>query len=132
MKRIALGMLLTASAAAAPTCEPTLRGAGVRTIEGQTYVVAWRASPAIQTGDFFALDVAACSRRSNAPTILRVDAQMPEHRHGMNYRPTVSSRGEGRFAVAGLLLHMPGRWELSFELRGVDGAETLRTSLPVP
>ncbi len=132
MKRIAFGMLLIAGTAAALACEPALRGAGVRTIEGQTYVVAWRANPAIRVGDFFALDVAACSRGNNAPTTLRVDAQMPEHRHGMNYRPTVSSRGEGRFAVAGLMLHMPGRWELTFDLRGADGAETLRTNLPVP
>jgi hypothetical protein len=28
--------------------------------------------------------------------VLRVDADMPEHRHGMNYRARVSPAGDGR------------------------------------
>ncbi len=34
--------------------------------------------------------------------------------------------------LALLLLHMPGAWEQTFDLRGVDGAETLRADLGVP
>jgi hypothetical protein len=54
---------------------------------------------------------------------------MPEHRHGMNYRPSVTRRGDGRFTASGLLLHMPGRWEFSFDLHGDAGAEVLRDSV---
>ena len=34
----------------------------------------------------------------------------------MNYRPTVTSTGPGRFRFAGLMLHMPGMWRLTFDL----------------
>jgi hypothetical protein len=132
MKRVILALLLAGGATAALACEPALRGAGVRTISGQTYVVAWRAHPPIRVGEFFELEVAACSRRANPPATLRVDARMPAHGHGMNYRPAVATRGAGRFVAGGLLLHMPGAWELSFDLRGVDGAETLRADVSVP
>ena len=47
--------------------------------------------------------------------LLRVDAHMPEHRHGMNYRSTLQPLGGGRWRAEGLLWHMPGRWELVLE-----------------
>ena len=47
---------------------------------------------------------------------LRVDARMPAHQHGMNYKPTVSSTGANRYKADGLMFHMPGRWELMFEV----------------
>lgn len=55
-----------------------------------------------------------------AGRLLRVDADMPAHRHGMNYRPTLSLQPDGHFVAQGLLLHMPGRWRLRFEIE-VDG-----------
>jgi hypothetical protein len=115
------------TAVAARACEPQLAGEGVRRLEGKTYVLAWRAEPPpLKVSEFFALEVAACDRAGGRPLELRVDAQMPEHRHGMNYRPSVASRGGGRFTATGLLLHMPGRWEFSFDVRGEAGAEVLR------
>lgn len=52
--------------------------------------------------------------------LLRVDADMPAHRHGMNYRPTLSVQPDGFFVAQGLLLHMPGRWRIRFEIE-TDG-----------
>jgi hypothetical protein len=52
--------------------------------------------------------------------LLRVDADMPAHRHGMNYRPTLELQPEGRFIAQGLMLHMPGRWRIRFEIEA-DG-----------
>ena len=52
--------------------------------------------------------------------LLRVDADMPAHRHGMNYRPTLQLQPEGRFIAQGLMLHMPGRWRIRFEIEA-DG-----------
>ncbi|MGV3522586.1 MAG: FixH family protein [Candidatus Sericytochromatia bacterium] len=43
---------------------------------------------------------------------LKVDANMPEHNHGMNVKPTVKSLGKGLYEVRGLLFHMPGYWEI--------------------
>ena len=72
-------------------------------------------------GRHFGLDITVCPRGgASLPLALRVDADMPAHRHGMNYRPTVRALGDGRYRADGLLLHMPGRWRFSFEL-SADG-----------
>ncbi len=129
--RSALAGLLFAAPALA--CDPGLPASDAARIEGQRYVVAWRPRPApIRRGEFFALKIAVCARAgASPPATLRVDAQMPEHRHGMNYRPSVARAGEGRFVASGLLLHMPGRWEFSFELRAAEHGETLRASVSI-
>ena len=42
----------------------------------------------------FALDVVVCPKPgAAAPRSLAVDATMPAHRHGMNYRPTITAAG---------------------------------------
>jgi hypothetical protein len=112
--------------ACAIACELPLRGDGVQRIEGKEHLLAWRA-PATPLAQFFTLEFAACARDGKEVKAARIDATMPQHGHGMNYRPTVESLGGGRFRASGLLLHMPGRWQLSF----VVGGETLRTSLTV-
>jgi hypothetical protein len=50
---------------------------------------------------------------------------MPEHRHGMNYRASVAPQGGGRFLAAGLLFHMPGRWQLVFDVQSGQQTERL-------
>jgi hypothetical protein len=126
-------LALTALApAAALACEPHLKGAGVERIEGKRYVLAWRAVPPIHVSEFFTLEVALCSREGQPRVAtLRVDAQMPEHQHGMNYRASVRPQGPDRFVVEGLLLHMPGRWEFSFDVNAGADRESLRTSVQV-
>jgi len=111
-------------------CTAAFTGAAV--IESPGYVLAWRTQPApIVVGKHFAVDIVVCPRAGTAagtkagmalPQSLRVDAQMPDHRHGMNYKASVSvvnGEGAGRYRAEGLMFHMPGRWELLFELRGV-------------
>jgi hypothetical protein len=113
-------------------CEPHLKGSGIEKIEGKRYVLAWRAVPPIHVSEFFTLEVALCSR-DGQPRVatLRVDAQMPEHQHGTNYRASVRPQGPDRFVVEGLLLHMPGRWEFSFDVNAGADRESLRTSVQV-
>jgi hypothetical protein len=41
---------------------------------------------------------------------------MPAHRHGMNYQPRVTARERGVYVAEGLLFHMPGRWQLLFDV----------------
>lgn len=111
---------------AARACDPHLRGAGYERVEGKRYVLAWRAVPAIHVSEFFALEVALCSR-DGQPRIstLRVEPTMPEHGHGMNYRASVRPQGPDRFIVEGLLFHMPGRWELRFDINAGTERESL-------
>ena len=99
--------------------------------ESERYAVAYRTEPApLSVGRAFAMEIQVCARRkAAAPTGLRVDAHMPEHRHGMNYRPTVAARGEGRFRAEGFLFHMPGRWQLVFDVDASGRRERITTDL---
>jgi cytochrome c peroxidase len=122
-RRVAVRLLLPALAlfGAAHACEPALEGAR---LESKRYVVAYKAAPSI--GEFFSVEVVACAKPGHAlPEELKVDAQMPEHRHGMNYAPAVRRLAPGRWRAEGLMFHMPGEWELSFELRGGGASERL-------
>jgi hypothetical protein len=49
----------------------------------------------------------------------------------MNYRPSVKALALGQFRAEGLMFHMPGRWELVFELRGSGAPLRLTQSLQV-
>lgn len=90
------------------------------------YLMAFRADPLhIEVGEPFALLINVCTRRGGAAELLAVDANMPAHRHGMNYRATIVAKGDGRFRADGLLFHMPGRWEISFDVRAGDESERL-------
>jgi hypothetical protein len=100
------------------------RGSGWIVFSDQL-LMAFRPDPLrIEVGEPFALVVNLCARRGGAAELLAVDANMPEHRHGMNYRATIVPKGEGRFRAEGLLFHMPGRWEVTFDVR--VGAENDR------
>ena len=72
--------------------------------------------PVIEIGRHFAVDVRVCAEEGPPSVLIRVDADMPEHRHAMNYRPTLAEKGQGRYVAEGLLFHMPGRWRVTFDV----------------
>ncbi|TXG79722.1 MAG: hypothetical protein E6R11_02260 [Rhodocyclaceae bacterium] len=97
-------------------------------IEIVTAEVTLRATPrpaGLVSGRHFTLEVELCKGALSAPgmVLARVDADMPEHRHGMNYRPSVHRLASGRYRVEGLLFHMPGLWRLRFDI--VDAGHPL-------
>ena len=47
---------------------------------------------------------------------MRVDAVMPEHRHGTNTQARVERLDARRYRVSGLLFHMAGHWEVHFDI----------------
>ena len=49
----------------------------------------------------------------------------------MNYRPTLAAKGGGRYVAEGLMFHMPGRWELSFDVDAAGRRPRLATDLSV-
>jgi hypothetical protein len=93
-------------------------GAAVREriATGDVVVLYWTVPAPIEVGRHFAVEALVCTSGGPAVTSVRVDAQMPEHRHGMNYRPQISAKGDGRYTAEGMLFHMPGRWQLSFDV----------------
>jgi hypothetical protein len=81
----------------------------------------------LAVGRQLALDIVLCPPPGQAPPAsLAVDAWMPAHRHGMNYRATLRALGDGRYRAEGLLLHMPGHWQLTFEWPAAAGQAPLR------
>jgi len=119
-----LWLVLTATTAlickAAAACVPALEGTR---LESGRYVLAFQASP--EVGKFFSLEIAVCAKAGAAPESLKVDARMPEHRHGMNYAPEVKPLGPGRWRAEGLMFHMPGKWEFVFEIRAAGTTDRL-------
>jgi len=90
--------------------------------------ISYRTVPAkIAVGEPFVVEIAACAKAA-APLSrqVKLDATMPEHKHGMNYRPSVVSTGEGRYRSEGWLFHMPGRWEFVFDFGGVRLTDRVR------
>jgi hypothetical protein len=114
-----LALLASAAAGAALGCEPPNLGPGAVRIETPRQVLLYRADPAaIPLNARFALEIALCARDGSTPELRRVDAWMPSHRHGMNYRPELATVGPGRWRADGLLFHMPGAWAFVFEAGG--------------
>jgi cytochrome c peroxidase len=112
-RRSSVFFLLVAVIPAAQACTPALEGPR---LESKTYVLSYRASP--EVGKHFSVEIAACAKNGPPPRTLKIDAHMPEHRHGMNYKPTVKPVGPGHWQAEGLLFHMPGKWEFVFVVEG--------------
>jgi len=98
-------------------------------VETGRVAISYRTIPAtIEVGKPFVLELAACPKKAAAVAgRVRLDAHMPEHRHGMNYRVKVVPLADGRYRSEGWLFHMPGRWEFVFDL----GAERLTHSIRI-
>jgi hypothetical protein len=84
--------------------------------------IAYRWEPErLKVGQFFAAEVIACRPPgAEAVSAVIVEAQMPAHGHGMNYRPSATQLAPDRFRVTGMMLHMPGEWRLTFDLMQGD------------
>jgi len=96
-----------------------------------TYRLQFEVEPdRIPWGERFAIVVSA-ERTDGAPlaATLALDARMPEHVHGMNREPRVEATGDGSWRVENLLFHMPGYWEVYFDL--TRGAVTERAQFSV-
>jgi hypothetical protein len=119
MRRIPLSVavlpLVVSWTASAMACPPQQ---GFTTLASAEAEIAYRWQPErLKVGQFFEAEVIAC-RAPDDGAVREVifDAQMPAHGHGMNYRPTAVALAPGRFRISGMMLHMPGRWRLTFDL----------------
>ena len=123
-----IAFLPTAARPATPACvtPPGFQPRG--RLEAADVVVLFRTVPApIEIGRHFSVEAVVCA--GPPATRLRVDAQMPEHRHGMNYRPRVTRSDDGLYVAEGLLFHMPGRWQLLFSVDRGDRTDRLTTDI---
>jgi hypothetical protein len=122
----AAGALVAAGLPWATAC--TLQEGDGQQVSGAGGVqLAWQAQPSpIRNGQPFVLAVRLCPAGA---TLKGVDATMPAHRHGMNYRPSLHPLGEGRWRVDGMLWHMAGAWELRFDVEVAGVRHSLRQAV---
>ena len=128
----ALACCIVSGTCVAQRCGDSL-GAEPHTVQSDRYVVAYTTTPAkVAVGEHFVVDFAVCPRPgAAAPQSVRVDANMPEHRHGMNYRAGVTPKAPGLYRAEGLLFHMRGRWDLTFDVVTPDRTERLSDTVRV-
>ncbi len=92
--------------------------AGGNIVDAPRYSLVYRTQPArLSVGEHFALDFSICAK----------EGRPAPHRHGMNYRAEVSALGGGKFRAVGLMFHMPGLWQLLFDIDG----ERIADNLPI-
>ncbi len=103
------------------------------TSNGGAWRIKYRTLPdPIPLNEEFGLEVAvfdAAGEHVSEGIALAADAGMPQHRHGMLRQASVAPREDGTFLVDGMLFHMPGAWELYFDV--TRGAVTERTQFDV-
>ena len=117
-----LWLALPASAQPGDACPPA--GEGFQQLAAAEAEVFYRWEPReLKVGQFFAAEVIACRPRTGV-TRIAIDATMPAHGHGMNYLPKATETAAGRYRYTGLMLHMPGRWQLTIDL--YDGNKLVR------
>ena len=123
---VGAAVLAIAAPAGAAGCGDDLPAASRVRVEQGGVTLAFSPRPApLAIGRHFSVDVVVCTPPGvSRPALARVDADMPAHRHGMNYRPTIRALGGERYVADGLMLHMPGRWRFVFDLG--SGADAVR------
>ena len=104
----------------ATAASPWKGGAAILSNDGAWKVVYKVDDPGIRRGEPFDLDAWVFApddaARPRSDVSLAVDAAMPQHGHGMNRVPKIEKLPDGGFRAEGLLFHMPGKWELYFDV----------------
>ena len=118
--------MLATVALASPAFACPAAEQGFRRLASVDAEVAYRWEPAeLKVGRFFAAEVVACRAPNSEPVReIRLDATMPAHGHGMNYRPAAAQTAPGHYKFTGLMLHMAGTWRVTIDL--VQGSKRTR------
>ncbi|MCP4430773.1 MAG: hypothetical protein GY806_07340 [Gammaproteobacteria bacterium] len=108
-------VLILACSVSVEACEPSDGDRFEIDSETILYIVFPDNAPVVS--EYFDLDFFICKNHQPwSPSRISVDASMPAHKHGMNYRPEVFHSAIGRYHIRGLLLHMPGHWRFDVEI----------------
>jgi hypothetical protein len=106
------GVVVALTSAQALSCTPP---AGALLLQGAASGV-WIQPVKPEVGKPFVAVVHGCNGQFSPTQITRIDAHMPDHRHGMNYQPTLAVNADGSVTAQGMLFHMPGKWEFIVEM----------------
>ena len=110
---------------------PARGGSGRLESNAGSYAVSFESTPRpIPLNQPFDLKFTVKSKTKAASALsVEVDARMPAHRHGMSRTPKLTSLPDGGYLAQGLMFHMPGRWELYFDI--TEGGRTERAQVDV-
>ena len=93
--------------------------------DGGTFMVSYTTDPSpIPPADYFTVTAtvtAADGTPLSSGALVDMDADMPDHDHGMNVSPEVTDNGDGTHTGSPFLFHMTGDWRLRFAVTA-DGA----------
>jgi hypothetical protein len=108
-------------------------------LDGQKVkVLLERPKPLVRVSEAFNLIAHICPKEEGASiTRATLDATMPEHQHGMNYKPKLQlSGGVGQeilgarqLSAQGMVFHMPGKWQIELQVFG-RGRDNLPWATP--
>ena len=119
VKLLMLGLLTIVGMATVALACPIDTKVGMVTENDQYRIALTFDQSEIKVSEPFHLYLEIC--RNDEKTFqgqIKVDAQMPAHGHGMNYRPTLTEDAPNLFKGEGFVFHMPGRWQ--FEIRAIE------------
>ena len=95
---------------------------GTATTDGGTWTVTYSTRPEpIALSENFDLTVTVTDAEGPARNAaLELAATMPDHNHGMNTDPTVTTHEDGTFTVQGMQFHMTGWWRIHADVSTPD------------
>ena len=133
-RQVAAILLIAAGLAPGPASADVascLGTGGTRLSEGGTTLVVRFPDGKVRVGRTFSVELTACRADGSPVRFARVDAWMPAHGHGMNYRPTEKTLRDGQRRYDGFLFHMPGKWELRADIVTSKGRTRFRLPINV-
>ncbi len=89
--------------------------------DGGSFMVAYSTMPGeVPLNEDFMVMVQLTDMDGNPvqATTVDVDANMPDHGHGMNVDPMIMDMGDGMWHADGMRFHMEGYWELEVMVDG--------------
>jgi len=85
----------------------------------------------VAIGKPFTVQLAVCADNSKTVQRVSIDATMPAHKHGMNYKPDIKEIETGsKYKASGMFFHMPGQWQISVDIYSVAGGERFLLNVP--
>jgi hypothetical protein len=84
----------------------------------------------VKISEPFEIDIFVCADRQPEAGNMKLDATMPAHKHGMNYKPEIQQVANNIYRGSGMFFHMPGEWQISVELLSGDKAQRFVLKVP--
>lgn len=125
-------LLATASVAAIYLSKPTEWGARKFTVTAETLDEQSKVLPKTTLNKMIKLRISVKSLDGNdlsGMKLVKFDAEMPAHRHGMITKPRVQEVTTSEYLIEGVKFHMPGQWQLKFDFKA--GHDALQVAIPL-